>query len=101
MTIVSKIILFPFKKYPIDMYHQFNIMLEEWEGKAYLDYSALAGVAQVECWPVKQRVASSISREDTYLGCGPGPWLEVCARGNQMMFLSPLFLPPFPSLLKK
>ena len=35
---------------------------------------ALAGVAQwIECWPVNQKLFSSIPRQDTWLGCGPGP----------------------------
>ena len=34
---------------------------------------ALAGVAQwIECWPVSQRVTSSIPSQGTCLGCGPG-----------------------------
>ena len=35
---------------------------------------ALAGVAQwIECRPVNQRVAGSISSQATCLGCEPGP----------------------------
>ena len=34
---------------------------------------ALAGVAQTECQPVKQRVTGSIPSQDTCLGCRPGP----------------------------
>ena len=35
---------------------------------------ALAGVAHwIERWPADQGVTSSIPRQDTYLGCGPGP----------------------------
>ena len=35
---------------------------------------ALAGVAQwIECWPVNQRVASSIPSQGICLDCGPGP----------------------------
>ena len=42
---------------------------------------ALAGVAQwIEDRPVNQSVASWNSSEGTCLGCGPGPWLEVCER---------------------
>ena len=36
--------------------------------------SALDGVAQwTECQPAKQRVASSITNQGTWLGCRPGP----------------------------
>ena len=36
---------------------------------------ALAGVVQwIECQPGNQRVAGSIPRHSTCLGCGPGPW---------------------------
>ena len=36
--------------------------------------SALVGVAQwIECWPANQRVAGSIPRQGTCLGCRPGP----------------------------
>ena len=35
---------------------------------------ALAGVSQwTECWPVNQRVTSSISSQGTCLDCRPGP----------------------------
>ena len=35
--------------------------------------AALAGVALwIERWPVNQRVAGSIPRQGTCLGCGPG-----------------------------
>ena len=78
-----------------------------------LEYSrsALAGVAQwIECRPANQRVASSIPRQRTCLGCGPGPpWRGVwgggggggggSARGNHTIDASlSLFLHPFPSL---
>ena len=40
---------------------------------------ALAGMAQwIEHRPMNQRVAGSIPRQDTSLGCGPGPQLEMC-----------------------
>ena len=36
--------------------------------------TALAGVAQwSECWPVSQRLTSSIPSQGTCLGSGPGP----------------------------
>ena len=42
---------------------------------------ALAGVAQwIKCWPVNQRVAGSILRQGTCLGCRPGPQVGVCER---------------------
>ena len=42
---------------------------------------ALAGVAQwIECWPVNQRITSSIPSQVTCLGCGLGPQLGVCER---------------------
>ena len=35
---------------------------------------ALVGMAHwIECWPVNQRVTSSIPSQGTCLGCGPGP----------------------------
>ena len=41
---------------------------------------ALAGMAQwIECQPVNQRVAGSIPRQGTCLGCGPG---HVPSRGR-------------------
>ena len=43
--------------------------------------AAMAGVAQwIERWPVNRMVTGSIPSQDTYLGFGPGPWLEVCKR---------------------
>ena len=43
--------------------------------KVYLKSKrVLAAVAQwIECWPVNQRVAGSIPRQVTCLGCRPGP----------------------------
>ena len=41
---------------------------------------ALAGVAQIECWPANQRVAGSIPSQGTRVGCRPGPQLGVCRR---------------------
>ena len=36
--------------------------------------SALGGVAQwIKCGPANQKVAGSIPRQGTSLGCGPGP----------------------------
>ena len=60
--------------------------------------SALAGVAQwIECWPVNQRIASSISSQDMCLVCGPGPQWGVHKRQPHIDTSVPLFLPPFPS----
>ena len=55
--------------------------------------TSLAGVVQwIECRPVNQSAAGSISSQSTCLGCGPGPQVHV--RGNHtLMFLS-LSLPP-------
>ena len=51
--------------------------LEEWMKKVKelkTTNMALAAVAQwIECWPVNQRVTSSIPNQGTCLGCGPGP----------------------------
>ena len=59
----------------------------------------LADVAQwIECQPVNQRVAGSIPRQGTCLGCGPGPQQGVCER--QPHFDVSLFL-SLPSPLSK
>ena len=45
-----------------------------WKNLETIIISAVAGVAQwIECWPVNQRVAGSISSQSTCLGCRPGP----------------------------
>ena len=42
---------------------------------------AVVGVAQwIECWPLNQKVTSSIPTEGTCLGCRPGPHLGACDR---------------------
>ena len=54
----------------------------------------------IECWPVNQKVASSIPSQDTCPGCGPGPQLGADER--QPTDISPtndslpLSLPPYP-----
>ena len=56
--------------------------------------TALAGV--IECWPVKQWVASSIPSQGTCLGAGQVP-SRGCVRGNHtLMFLSLSFSLPSP-----
>ena len=68
---------------------------------------ALTGMVQLVGYcPVKQKVAGSISSQGTCLGCRVQSLVRVRTSDNQSMFLSytnvslPLFLPPFPSLLK-
>ena len=66
----------------------------------------LAGVAQwIECLPVNRKVAGSIPRQGTGLGCGPGSKLgEYQKQSMSSKFVShidvslPFFLPPFPTL---
>ena len=61
---------------------------------------ALAGVAQwIELWPVKQRVAGSISSQGTCLGCRLGPWLCRCI-SHISMFVSLSFSIPSSLSLK-
>ena len=56
--------------------------------------SALVGVAQwIECWPVNQRVASSIPSQGPCLGFGPCPQLGVCKRQPHIDVSLPLLLP--------
>ena len=57
---------------------------------------ALAGVAQwTEHQPVDQRVAGSIPRQGTCLGCGPGPWLGMGEAADRLTSLSlSFYLPP-------
>ena len=60
---------------------------------------SLAGVAQwTECQPVNQRVAGSIPRQGTCLGCGPGPQWRAHERQPHIAVSLPLFLVAFPSL---
>ena len=57
---------------------------------------ALAAVVQwIECWPVNQRVTSSVPSQGTYLGCRPGPQLGTRERQPYIDVLLPLS----PSLL--
>ena len=59
--------------------------------------SALAGVIQwVEHWPANPRVAGSVPRQVTYLGCRPGPQWEAHERQPHIDVSLPLFLCPFP-----
>ena len=61
----------------------------------------LAGVAQwIECRPVNQRVAGSIPSQGTCLGYRPNPQLRAHKRQPHTDVSLPLFLPPFPSLMK-
>ena len=61
---------------------------------------ALVGVTQwIECWPVNQRVTGLVPSQGTCLGCRPGPQLGAHKR-QPHIDVSPLFLPPFPSLSK-
>ena len=61
--------------------------------------SALAGVAQwIECWPVNQKVITSIPSKGTCLGCGPGAQWSACERQPHIEVSLPLFLSPFPSV---
>ena len=60
---------------------------------------AMAGVAQwIECWPMNQRVTSSIPSQGTCLGCRLGPQGRVCGRQPHIDVSLPLFLPSYPSL---
>ena len=52
----------------------------------------------IECWPVNQRVAGSISSQGTFLSCGPGPQWGVPKRQPHIDVSLPFFLPPFPSI---
>ena len=62
---------------------------------------ALVGVEQkIEHQTVKERTANSIPREDTCLGCRPGLQPRECKRQPRIDISRPLFLLPFPSLLK-
>ena len=62
---------------------------------------ALVGVEQkIEHQTVKRRIANSIPREDTWLGCRPGLQPRECKRQPRIDISLPLFLLPFPSLLK-
>ena len=62
---------------------------------------ALAGVAQwIESGPANQRVASSIPRQDTCLGCRPDPQLGVC-KGQPHIDVSLPLSPSLPLFLKK
>ena len=62
--------------------------------------SALAGVVQwIECWPMSQRVTSSIPSQDTCLGCGPGPQWGAHKR-QPHMDVSLLLFPPLSSSQK-
>ena len=65
-------------------------------------FGALAGVVQ---WgkhqPGNRKVASLILSQWTCLGCKPGPWLVVCARGNQPHIDVSLLLSPPSSLSRK
>ena len=54
-------------------------------------------VAQwIECWPVSQRVASSIPSQGTCLGCRPGPQDRVHERQPHIDVSLPLLLPSPP-----
>ena len=58
-----------------------------------------AGVALwIECWPMNQKVASSIPSQGTWLYYRTGPQLGVCERQSHIAVSLPLFLPPFLSL---
>ena len=57
---------------------------------------ASTGVAQwIECWPVNQRVTSSIPNQGTSLGCGPSPQWGAHERQEHIDASLPLSL-PFP-----
>ena len=61
----------------------------------------LAGVAQwIECWPVNQRVTSSIPSQGMCLGCGLGPLWGAHERQPHTDVSLPLLLSPYPSLSK-
>ena len=61
--------------------------------------ATLAGVVQgTERWSENQRVAGSISSQDTYLGCSPGP--HLVERERQPHIGDPLSF-SFPSSLSK
>ena len=63
-----------------------------WECK--LVQPALAAVAQlVGCHPVKQKFASSIPSQGTYLGCGPGPQLGCEQEATNKCFSLTLMFP--------
>ena len=54
-------------------------------------------VAQwIECWPVSQRVASSIPSQGTCLGCRPGPQDRVHEWQPHIDVSLPLLLPSPP-----
>ena len=62
---------------------------------------ALAGIAQwIERGPANQGVAGSIPSQGTCLGCRPGSQWGMHGRQPHIDGSLPLFLLPFPSLLK-
>ena len=62
-------------------------------------HMALAGVGQwIECWPAKERVASSITSQDTCLASRQGPYLGERERKPHIDLSLLFFLLLFPSL---
>ena len=61
---------------------------------------AVVGVAQwIECWPLNQKVTSSIPTEGTCLGCGPGGVMQEATDqciSCTLMFLSLSISVPHP-----